>query len=203
MTVRTSVSRRVVLGIVATLAALATVGATAGGAAAATKQKACPTFRVVKPDPAAGYAAGVYDMSVSGPISCRSAVRLFIRYLDDPQSGLPKGWAHRRYYAGFSNGRAAFNVFRPDHRHTHHRHGRVRLCSPDVSVFQNHVGFFPGVYALLVWGKTKCSTAHSVFTSYVEGGGIIPRPYKLNSTRTAFSAGRSGFQVSYREPIVL
>jgi hypothetical protein len=36
----------------------------------------------------------------------------------------------------------------------------------------------------------------------VLGGGLIPAGYKLNANRTAFSAGRSGFQVSYREPIV-
>jgi hypothetical protein len=78
----------------------------------------------------------------------------------------------------------------------------VRLCSPDVAVFANHVGFQPGIYALLVWGKTTCGSARSVFTSYVLGGGLIPRPYKLDPHRAAFSAGRSGFQVPYREPIV-
>jgi hypothetical protein len=47
MMVRNRVSRRLVLSGVATLAALAAVGVTAGGAAAATVQKPCPTFRVV------------------------------------------------------------------------------------------------------------------------------------------------------------
>jgi hypothetical protein len=55
-------------------------------AAAAPRQRACPTFRVLRPDPAAGYRAGVYDLSVSGPVSCRGARRLFRRYLRHPGS---------------------------------------------------------------------------------------------------------------------
>jgi hypothetical protein len=168
-------------------------------AAAATRQRACPTFRVGRPDRAAGYRAGVYDLSVSGPITCRGALRLFRRYLRHPDSRLPGGWRHRRHYAGFANRRAAFNVYQPFERSTHHRFGAVRLCHPAASVFpRERVGFRPGHHALLAWGKTPCSRARAVFRSYARRG-AVPAPYRLDRHRTAFSAGRSGFEVAYRD----
>ena len=158
-----------------------------GASAAATRQRACPTFRVVRPDPAAGYRAGIYDVSVSGPIGCRGALRLFRRYLADPRSRLPRGWRHRRHYAGFANRRAAFNVYRPLRRTTHHRYGAVRLCHPTASVFPTErVGFRPGHHALLAWGGTRCARARAVFRSYARRG-VVPAPYRLDRHRTAFS----------------
>jgi hypothetical protein len=168
-------------------------------AAAATRQRACPTFRVLRPDRAAGYRAGVYDLSVSGPVSCRGARRLFRRYLRHPASPLPGGWRHRRHYAGFANRRAAFNVYQPSRRTTHHRFGAVRLCHPAASVFPTErVGFRPGHHALLAWGKTRCDRARAAFRSYARRG-AVPAPYRLDRNRTAFSAGRSGFAVAYRD----
>src|SRR5919199_4920738 len=168
-------------------------------AAAAPRQRACPTFRVARPDRAAGYRAGVYDLSVSGPISCRGALRLFRRYLRPPDSPLPRGWRHRRHYAGFANRRAAFNVYQPFRRTTHHRFGAVRLCQPTASVFpRERVGFRPGHHALLAWGRTPCARARAVFRSYARRG-VVPAPYRLDRQRTAFSAGRSGFEVAYRD----
>jgi hypothetical protein len=171
----------------------------ASAAAAATRQRACPTFRVGRPDRAAGYRAGVYDLSVSGPITCRGALRLFRRYLRHPDSRLPGGWRHRRHYAGFANRRAAFNVYQPFQRSTHHRFGAVRLCHPAAAVFpRERVGFRPGHHALLAWGKTPCSRARAVFRGYARRG-AVPAPYRLDPHRTAFSAGRSGFEVAYRD----
>ncbi|HYY20597.1 MAG TPA: hypothetical protein VE780_01850 [Thermoleophilaceae bacterium] len=168
-------------------------------AAAAPRQRACPTFRVARPDRAAGYRAGVYDLSVSGPISCRGALRLFRRYLRHPDSPLPRGWRHRRHYAGFANRRAAFNVYQPFRRTTHHRFGAVRLCQPAASVFpRERVGFRPGHHALLAWGRTPCDRARAAFRSYARRG-AVPAPYRLDRQRTAFSAGRSGFEVAYRD----
>jgi hypothetical protein len=174
-----------------------TAGASAG--AAATRQRACPTFRVLRPGRAAGYRAGVYDLSVSGPVSCRGARGLFRRYLRHPDSRLPRGWRHRRHYAGFVNRRAAFNVYQPFQRSTHHRFGAVRLCHPAASVFpRERVGFRPGHHALLAWGKTPCARARAVFRSYARRG-VVPSPYRLDRNRTAFSAGRSGIEVAYRD----
>jgi hypothetical protein len=174
----------------------------ASAAAAATRQRACPTFRVVRRDPAAGYRAGVYDLSVSGPITCRGALRLFRRYLRHPDSRLPGGWRHRRHYAGFANRRAAFNVYQPFQRSTHHRYGAVRLCHPAASVFpRERVGFRPGHHALLAWGKTPCARARAVFRSYARRG-AVPAPYRLDRHQTAFSAGRSGFEVAYRDYVL-
>jgi hypothetical protein len=48
-----------------------------------------PELSVVRPDPEA---AGVYDRSVSGPISCRPALWLVRRYLRRPHSRLPGSW---------------------------------------------------------------------------------------------------------------
>src|SRR5919199_1444038 len=168
-------------------------------AAAAPRQRACPTFRVARPDRAAGYRAGVYDLSVSGPVGCRGARRLFRRYLRHPDSPLPRGWRHRRHYAGFANRRAAFNVYQPFRRTTHHRFGAVRLCQPAASVFpRERVGFRPGHHALLAWGRTPCDRARAVFRSYARRG-AVPAPYRLDRQRTAFSAGGSGFEVAYRD----
>jgi hypothetical protein len=168
-------------------------------AAAAPRQRACPTFRVARPDRAAGYRAGVYDLSVSGPVGCRGARRLFRRYLRHPDSRLPRGWRHRRHYAGFASRRAAFNVYQPFRRTTHHRFGAVRLCQPAASVFpRERVGFRPGHHALLAWGRTPCDRARAAFRSYARRG-AVPAPYRLDRQRTAFSAGRSGFEVAYRD----
>jgi hypothetical protein len=221
------------------LAAAGAAGPGASGALEPTRQRACPTFRVVEPDPAAGYRAGVYDLSVSGPITCRGAVRLFRRYLRHPDSRLPRGWRHRRHYAGFANRRAAFNVYQPLRRTTRHSYGAVRLCHPAASVFPTErVGFRPGHHALLAWGRTRCARARAAFRSYARRG-VVPAPYRLDRHRTAFSvravrgrsrerhpkqavgalretrprpvegapgvgqprspAGRSGFQVAYRD----
>jgi hypothetical protein len=174
-------------------------GPSASRAPAATRQRACPTFRVVRPDPGAGYRAGVYDLSVSGPIGCRGARRLLRRYLAHPDLRLPGGWRHRRHYAGFANRRAAFNVYQPFQRTTRHRFGAVRLCHPAASVFPTRrVGFRPGHHALLAWGRTRCARARAVFRSYVRRG-VVAAPYRLDRHRTAFSARRSGFEVAYRD----
>jgi hypothetical protein len=192
-----SLSRRALL---AAVAATALVGAFASGASgAARKATPCPTFRVVKPDPAAGYRAGIYDMSVTGAISCRGAVKLFVAYLDDPSGGLPSGWSHKRYIAGFSNGRAGFEVFQPERPRTHHRNGSVRKCPLEVGVLTNRVGVTEGLYTLLTFGRTTCGRAYRVFHSYVEGGGLVPPPYRLDSQIQAFYAGGSGFQYVLRK----
>lgn len=194
-------SRRAPLALIVTVAALVLVGATASAASAARRAQPCPTFRVVKPDPAAGYRAGVYDMSVTGPISCRAAVNLFVAYLDNPRSGLPAGWHHKLRFAGFTNGRQGFEVFQPERARTRHRHGSLRKCPLDVGVLTNRVGVTEGLYALLTWGRTTCGQARRVFRAYVEGAGVVPPPYRIDAQIQAFYApgARSGFQYVLRE----
>ena len=63
---------------------------------------------------------------------------------------------------------------------------------------RERVGFRPGHHALPAWGRTPCDRARAVFRSYARRG-AVPAPYRLDRQRTAFSAGRSGFEVAYRD----
>lgn len=73
----------------------------------------CPTFRVVRPDPQAGFAAGIYELQVWGTTTCDEAAQVFKAYLDDPANGLPSGWRHITSPPSFRNGTSGFTVFRP------------------------------------------------------------------------------------------
>jgi hypothetical protein len=73
----------------------------------------CPTFRVVQPDPQAGYAAGTYQLQVWGTTTCRQASSVFLAYLDDPKHGLPRGWQRVVTPPSFRNGTSGFTVFKP------------------------------------------------------------------------------------------
>jgi hypothetical protein len=73
----------------------------------------CPTFRVVRPDPQAGFAAGTYELQVWGTTTCRQAASVFKAYLDDPADGLPRGWKRIATPPSFRNGTSGFTVFRP------------------------------------------------------------------------------------------
>ena len=61
------------------------------GSAAATQR--CFNFTVVQPDPAAGFAAGVYqrqNFSPNNSLSCNTTFDVFRSYLYDPQTH--RGW---------------------------------------------------------------------------------------------------------------
>jgi hypothetical protein len=73
----------------------------------------CPTFRVLGPDPAAGFAAGTYEMQVWGSTTCRQASSIFRSYLADPKTGLPAGWKVSSTPPSFRNGPNGFSVFQP------------------------------------------------------------------------------------------
>lgn len=73
----------------------------------------CPTFRVLGPDPAAGYEEGTYELQVFGDTTCRQAASVFKAYLDDPKDGLPDGWKRVRTPPSFVNGDNGFSVFLP------------------------------------------------------------------------------------------
>ena len=73
----------------------------------------CPTFRVVKPDPQAGFAAGTYELQVWGTTTCAEAANVFKAYLDNPASGLPQGWRYIPTPPSFRNGTSGFTVFEP------------------------------------------------------------------------------------------
>ena len=73
----------------------------------------CPTFRVVRPDPQAGFAAGTYQLQVWGTTTCAEAVSVFNAYLNDPANGLPTGWTHVESPPSFRNGTSGFTVFQP------------------------------------------------------------------------------------------
>jgi hypothetical protein len=71
----------------------------------------CPTFRVVRPDPQAGFDAGTYELQVWGTTTCSRAASVFKAYLDDPVHGLPQGWKHVVTPPSFRNGSSGFTVF--------------------------------------------------------------------------------------------
>lgn len=73
----------------------------------------CPTFRVVGPDPQAGFAAGTYQLQVWGTTTCSEAASVFKAYLSNPTSGLPTGWTPIASPPGFRNGTSGFTVFQP------------------------------------------------------------------------------------------
>ena len=73
----------------------------------------CPTFRVVRPDPDAGYEEGTYELQVFGDTTCKQAASVFKAYLDDPTNGLPDGWTRVRTPPSFVNGDSGFSVFLP------------------------------------------------------------------------------------------
>ena len=73
----------------------------------------CPSFRVVGPDPAAGFAAGTYELQVWGSTTCSQAASVFRAYLNDPENGLPAGWTHIQTPPSFRNGTSGFTVFQP------------------------------------------------------------------------------------------
>jgi len=73
----------------------------------------CPTFRVVGPDPQAGFAAGTYELQVFGSTTCSEAATVFRAYLNDPKNGLPAGWTRIQTPPSFRNGTSGFTVFQP------------------------------------------------------------------------------------------
>ena len=73
----------------------------------------CPKFRVVRPDPQAGFAAGTYQLQAWGTTTCDQAAQVFTLYLADPATGLPSGWRHITSPPSFRNGTSGFTVFQP------------------------------------------------------------------------------------------
>jgi hypothetical protein len=73
----------------------------------------CPTFRVVRSDPQAGFNAGTYELQVWGTTTCSQAASVFKAYLSNPKSGLPKGWVRVTTPPSFRNGTSGFTVFQP------------------------------------------------------------------------------------------
>jgi hypothetical protein len=73
----------------------------------------CPTFRVLGPDPRAGFAAGTYELQVWGTTTCSQAAAVFKAFLADPVKGLPSGWTHVATPPSFRNGTSGFTVFQP------------------------------------------------------------------------------------------
>ena len=73
----------------------------------------CPTFRVVGPDPQAGFGAGTYELQVFGSTTCSEAATVFRAYLNDPKNGLPEGWTRIQTPPSFRNGTSGFTVFQP------------------------------------------------------------------------------------------
>jgi hypothetical protein len=116
------------LAIAAALVTLGALTATAlgsrpTGSAAATQR--CFNFTVVQPDPAAGFAAGVYqrqNFSPNNTLSCNTTYDVFRSYLYDPQSH--RGWqvgrlvgplrnaTGKRFVQTGTNGMTGFNVYR-------------------------------------------------------------------------------------------
>lgn len=177
--------------------AAAAVLALASPAAAAPKTTPCPTFRVLHDNPRAGYAAGTYDMQVWGRLTCRQAVRLFQRYLENPRS-LPRGWKADPTQSAFNKGTTTgFSLALVRKPQTPNPNGVVANCptfrvvSPDP-----RAGFAAGIYELQVWGTTTCSEAAAVFKAYLaDPVSGLPQGWIHIATPPSFRNGTSGFTV--------
>jgi hypothetical protein len=99
------------------------LGSRPTGSAAATQR--CFNFTVVQPDPAAGFAAGVYqrqNFSPNNSLSCNTTFDVFRSYLYDPQTH--RGWTvgrlvgplrnatGKRFVRNGTNGMTGFNIYR-------------------------------------------------------------------------------------------
>ena len=128
----------------------------------------CPTFRVLHDDPQSGYDAGTYNMQVWGGLTCPRAVRLFQRFLVNP-NGLPRGWYASPTQPAIARGRQGFSLKRVRGRRTPHTNGTATTCAGTVRVRDANPAttYTSGNYQLQVFGVVDCATARSVFQGWL------------------------------------
>jgi hypothetical protein len=177
--------------------------------AAAQSPTVCPaTFHVLHDDSIGTLelAAGNYQTTVRGGLSCPAASEWLARFLEDYDGVLPRPWLLDTSAASFSRGASGvgFNVARVDTPSGGGSGGRHpisgRLCPGTFRVLNNdRIGALrlpQGNYTITVLSLNRptCARASKLFTRFLNNfTGNLPRPWSLDPQTATFRRGAASF----------
>jgi hypothetical protein len=177
--------------------------------AAAQSPTVCPaTFHVLHDDSIGtlDLAAGNYQVTVRGGLSCPASTEWFARFLEDFDGVLPRPWQLDASAASFSRGTtgAGFSVALvsiPSGGGGGGRHPIIgRLCPGTFRVLNNdRIGALRlprGNYTITVLSLNRpaCGRASSLFTRFLNDfTGRLPRPWSLDPQTATFRRGAANF----------